>query len=168
MRLRVAHICKSSNSPYLSAKISGPPTLSLSTPFTLTVTLYHHENPKGNPRGKPVIFKTTDTGATELDGISLGCFLVLHHNRDKLREVDDNDNGCRLGVNESVDEETLVLLDNGFISLAPGESYTENIGFTYEILDLEVGQKYSLLYKGWYIQWWKWGTLEVSLKHRVL
>jgi hypothetical protein len=46
MRLRVAHICKSSNSPYLSAKISGPPTLSLSTPFTLTVTLYHHENPK--------------------------------------------------------------------------------------------------------------------------
>lgn len=153
----------SSKTPSLFVEIAAPLTLFLSASFTLTVTLQHHGNPIGNPQGNPVLFRPIDTGAMEMDGMSIGRFLVLHHNKDGLKEVDDDDDGCRLELTDSADRETSVTAENGFISLAPGETFPQEVGFTYKILDLEIGQKYSLLYQGWYVQWWQWGSLEVSL-----
>ena len=87
---------------------------------------------------------------------------------DKLVEVDDGNNGPeRPGDADTGEEEsgqTTVSAESGFVSLAAGESIslTTDLHVTGEGIQFEIGEKYSLGFRGIYLYWWRWGTLEVS------
>ena len=59
--------------------------------------------------------------------------------------------------------EPTVSLENGYVSLAVGESRKVKINFRYtgDGMVLNQGEKYSINFRGSWVQWWKWGTLEV-------
>ena len=84
-------------------------------------------------------------------------------------EVDDGNNGPERPWDVDTSEEekggqTAVSGESGFVSLAAGESISlsTDLHVTGEGIQLEIGEKYSLTFRGSYLYWWKWGTLEVS------
>ena len=85
-----------------------------------------------------------------------------------MRDVDDDNNGPARPGNVSTDKEeggqTAVATETGFVSLATRESIlsTADLHVTDEGILFEVGEQYSLCFRGTYLNWWKWGTLEVG------
>ena len=84
-----------------------------------------------------------------------------------MREVDDANHGPAKPFDRDDDEEEKlpmpVDVGRGFVSLAVGESMTfgTEFRFTGEGVDLELGRQYSLCFRGSWVRWWSWGTLEV-------
>ena len=82
-------------------------------------------------------------------------------------DVDDGNNDLARSGNVSTDEEeggqTAVSTEIGFVSLATRESIssTADLHVTSEGILFEVGEQYSLCFRGIHLNWWKWGTLEV-------
>ncbi len=56
-----------------------------------------------------------------------------------------------------------VDVERRFASLAVGESMTFLIEFRFtgERVELERGRRYSLCFRGSWVRWWRWGTVEV-------
>ena len=83
-------------------------------------------------------------------------------------EVDDGNHGPErpgdVDASEEKGKQTTVSAESGFVSLAVGESISLNadLQVTGEGIPFEIGEKYSLGFRGSYIYWWKWGTLEVG------
>ena len=83
-------------------------------------------------------------------------------------EVDDGNHGPERPRDVDTSEEnggqTAVSAESGFVSLAVGESISLNtdLHVTGEGIQFEIGEKYSLGFRGCYLYWWKWGTLEAS------
>ncbi|KAF7885578.1 uncharacterized protein EAF02_004087 [Botrytis sinoallii] len=51
-------------SPQLFSVISSPSTLTIGSPYIITMTLRHVENPSGNPNSLPVVFDLREFGLT--------------------------------------------------------------------------------------------------------
>lgn len=85
----------------------------------------------------------------------------------QLKELDDHhDTSYPPGDNlEGVYDRISIAPENGFVSLAVGESVDVQgqLKFTGEGagLDLEKGEKYSLNFRGTWLLWWRFGSLEV-------
>ena len=83
-------------------------------------------------------------------------------------EVDDDNNGPErpgdIDTSEDKGGQMTVSAESGFVSLAAGESMslTTDLHVTGEGIQFKIGEKYSLSFRGIYLYWWKWGTLEVS------
>lgn len=148
--------------------LEAPSILSLSAAYRIKVTLQHHHNAAGNPNHRPATFCLKDTVLTTIDDTDIFPWLVLRHVEDKMVEVDDGNHGPeRPGDVDNSEEkggQTAVSAESGFVSLAAGESIslTTDLHVTGEGIQFEIGEKYSLSFRGSYLYWWKWGTLEVS------
>lgn len=161
----------SATSPHVSATLSGSPTFSLtpSASYPIQITLTHHVNPAGNPENKPVIFRLKDTALTEIEDTDVYPWLLLVHDTDGsgMREIDDGNHGPAKPFDTDDDEEEDASIpvdaERGFISLAVGGTLTfiTDFRFTGEGVALERGRRYSLCFRGSWVRWWSWGTLEV-------
>ena len=54
----------------------------------------------------------------------------------------------------------LVSRDNGFVSLAVGESMTIQVDFRPEYELIKAGERYELCFRGTRIKWWRFGSVE--------
>lgn len=61
----------------------------------------------------------------------------------------------------------LTINESDFVSLSPGESWTDRIPLDDDELaeSFQVGEKYSYQFIGTFVQWWDWGTLKVCVLH---
>lgn len=167
-------INSSSESPYLSLKMSGPSVVSLSqisssSPFKFDITIHHHEaTASGNPANKPVTFYLADTYIAAIDDWFLSAYMVLHHSDRGLTELPAASEETSRVVPFPFwpsQGELSVSVDNGFVSLSVDEELHRTISLAYipGSVGLNVGERYSLIYKGVNLDWWKFGSLEVSL-----
>ncbi|KAG7005093.1 hypothetical protein G7Y79_00021g049600 [Physcia stellaris] len=169
-----------SSTPRLSVTINAPPTMSLSAPYPVSITLRHHLNPTGNPLNQPVTLAWKDTALNEICDTELSPWLFLHHADGKLKELDDGNNGPGFAeMNSELEEKSAISAQNGFISLAVEESRVVEVDFRYsgDGLQLASGETYSIGFRGSRIHWWKWGddfkgqhkeTLEISAAMRAM
>jgi len=167
----------SSDSPYLSIELSSKSnTLSLHSPYNFSFTLRHNANPPGNPDNKPITFRLKQASMfkenifEKVDDINISPWMVLHHEhgQTRLKEVDDNYNGPPPDFGESTDpppDPAIPISAEGhFVSLAVNESLSRTVEYRYsnEGVILKPGENYSLVFKGYIMDWWRWGSLEVS------
>ena len=152
--------------------LEAPSILSLSAAYRIKVTLRHHHNAAGNPNDRPATFSLKDTVLTTIDDTDIFPWLVLRHVKDKMIEVDDGNHGPErpsdVDTSEGNGGPTAVSAESGFVSLAVGESISLNtdLHVTGEGIQFEIGEKYSLGFRGCHLYWWKWGTLEASISAR--
>ena len=89
-------------------------------------------------------------------------------------EVDDYNHGPKrpgyFDTSEKKRGQTAVSAENGLVWLAAEEGVplTTDLHVTGEGIQFEIGEKYSLNFRGSYLYWWKWGTLEVSRSSRSM
>ena len=111
---------------------------------------------------------------TEIVDTDIYPWLVLHHETNgSLKELDDGNHGPAhpseaWGGNaerEGKDEGLEIREENGFVELGVGESkiFEARLKYTGEGIELRKGEKYSIAFRGSWLRWWRWGTLEVSL-----
>lgn len=134
--------------------------MSLKAPYCATVTLRHDSNPAGTPENKPVTFALEDVALTEIDDTSIYPWLILHHEDNPIKEVDDGNNGPAQPFEENAPEENpTVSLENGYVSPAVGESKKVKINFRYtgDGMVLNQGEKFSIGLRGSWVRCWKWG-----------
>lgn len=163
------------STPYLSATIAQTSsTLHPNDPLILTVTLHHHPSSTGNPLSKPVIFQLQDTHLTTIDPVEFHPWLLLHLDANSLegglKEIEgDESEGHGPAVPwEDFDESSaerqqqppLVSLENGFVSLAVGESITLQVDFRPERELIKAGERYKICFRGVGIKWWRFGLVE--------
>ena len=154
-------------SPHVSVTIRAPPNLSLSDPFPITSTLTHHANPNGNPENKPVVFDLTDTCLNAIRDDDLYPWLIMHRTADdNLVELDDDHDTSYppFGDEEGLQEQKLIIREDGFVCLAVGESVevTAELKYTGKGIELAKGEKYCINFRGSWLRWWRICTLEVS------
>lgn len=154
-------------SPHISVAIRAPLILSLSKPFPITSTLTHRADPTGNPENRPVTFDLADTCLKVLHDNDVYPWLVLHRTtNDKLVELDDyHDTPCSAFVEEEgLLEQIPIAQENGFVSLAVGESVevTAELRYTGPGIELKKGEKYCVNFRGSWLRWWRFDSLEVS------
>ena len=77
---------------------------------------------------------------------------------------DDHDTSCPPFDNE-VGNEVPIARDNGFVSLAVGESVQVEAELVYSGtgVKLEEGGEYCINFRGCWLRWWKPANLEVSV-----
>ena len=167
------------SSPYLSASIAQPSSiLTPGVPFTLTITLYHHPSPTGNPSSQPITFQLQDTHLNTIGPVEFYPWLLLHHDPNALegglKEIEgDNSEGhgpavpwedlahaAGLELSEEREQPPLVSRDNGFVSLAVGETMTIKVDFRPEQDLIEDEGRYELCFRGTRIEWWRFGSVE--------
>lgn len=161
----------SSSTPRLSVTINAPPTMSLSAPYPVSITLRHHLNPTGNPQNQPVTLAWKDTALNEICDTEVSPWLFLHRADGKLKELDDGNNGPGFAeMNSELEEKSVISAQNGFISLAVEESRVFEVNFRYsgDGLQLASGETYSIGFRGSRIHWWKWGDVNVRSSPRGL
>ncbi|KAL8846232.1 MAG: hypothetical protein Q9221_008664 [Calogaya cf. arnoldii] len=152
-------------SPHISIKIRAPSTMSLSKPFIVTSTLTHHTNPSGNPENKPVTFDIADIRLHDILDNELLPWLIMHRTANgELKELDDDHDTCCFPFDseEGLYEQVPIAPENGFVSLAVGESVEAKaeLRYTGKGVDLEKGEKYCLNFRGSLLHWWRFGSLE--------
>lgn len=148
--------------PRLSVTISGPPTLSLAgkerSYYTINAQLHYHSDPGSQPitlrnSGLPgsgwidqeryLFYKADDSSVAE--GVA-----VYHEFPDY--EIDD--------------DPVRVSAENGFSTIAPGETITRDVRIWLRWwFGLEVGCRCQLLMPWAYIGWWADGPMEVRQNH---
>ncbi len=169
------------SAPYLSASIAQPSsTLTPGVPLTLTVTLHHHPSPTGNPSSQPVTLQLRDTHLTTIDRRDFFPWLLLRHDPHALEggrkeiEGDDENEGHGpaepweglgnddTGPSSSVDRQQppLVSTENGFVTIAVGESKTFQVHFRPEPGLVKQGERYEICFRGVEIVWWRFGWME--------
>ena len=105
-------------------------------------------------------------------------WLLLHHDRNALegglKEVEGDASeghgpavpweglGDDTGAGSSADREQppLVSLENGFVTLAVGESTTFQVVFQPEPGLVKLGGRYEICFRGTGIGWWRFGRVE--------
>lgn len=175
------------SSPQLFAIISSPSTLTIGSPYIITMTLRHLENPAGNPDSLPVLFDMRKFGLTlnEEETSKMDRWILL---RQKIRgsieegrniegeEIDlspseppDNEFGFPIfsrNSNFELSDQQLSVMetkDEEFMSLAVGESRTIKMKWALneeQEGNIEVGEKYKFCYGGGWNYWWDFGTVE--------
>lgn len=167
------------SAPYLSVSIAPiSSTLTPGLPFTLTTTLHHHPSPTGNPSSQPVTFQLKDTHLTTIDTVEFYPWLLLHHDphafEGGLKEIEgDESEGhgpavpweglvSATGPSSSADQPQppLVSLENGFVTLAVGESKTFQADFRPDPGFVERGERYGICFRGVRLEWWRFGMVE--------
>lgn len=90
-------------------------------------------------------------------------YALLQQNYYGLEELAREERNC-LGFFITPPEEEEVGRENGFIEIAPGQSYEHAVRFepTDWVENLQVGEDYMYVYKGGEVRWWDWGTLKVN------
>lgn len=167
------------STPYLSASIAQTSsTLTPGVPLTLTITLHHHPSPTGNPSSQPVTFHLQDTHLTTIDPVEFYPWLLLHHDPNSLegglKEIEgdeseghgpavpweglDNDTGPESSAHRQ--QPPLVSLENGFVSLAVGESITIQVDFRPEHELIKAEERYEVCFRGVGIKWWRFGSVK--------
>jgi len=152
-----------------------------SFPYAVTVTIQHHENPAGNPNSRPVTFDLSDTGLKVVGGVEedeqdypwvrqMYPWLLLHHDpsarEGDLKEIEAEPEGHGPAVpwegNEDDAEPELpeVLPENGFVTLAVGETKAFGAQWQEPNRLVEKGERYKLCHRGTFVRWWKWGAIE--------
>lgn len=147
-----------------------------SSPYTISVTIRHNPNPIGNPESKPVTFDLSDTGLTAIGGgedwqLQIYPWLLLHRDPTALQgglkelEVESQGHGPADMFESGNDDEAEPQLpeirpDNGFVTLAVGETKTFEVQWKDHWGLLEAGERYQLCFRGTFLRWWKWGTME--------
>ncbi|KAF5867937.1 uncharacterized protein Bfra_007132 [Botrytis fragariae] len=174
-------------SPQLFSVISSPSTLTIGSPYIITMTLRHVENPAGNPNSLPVVFDLREFGLTfsEKETSKMGNWILLRkrssgstEDRRQIEgeEIDlspSNPTPTEFGFpifsadsNFELNDMQLGVIereDEEFISLGVGESKTFKVNWALseeQEEKLEVGEKYKLCYKGGWNFWWDFGTVE--------
>ena len=155
------------SAPYFSASIALPSsTLTPGTPLTLKNTLHHHPSPAGNPSSQPVTFQLKDTHLTTIDPVEFFPWLLLHHDphafEGGLKEIEGDESeghgpaepweglGNDNGLSSSADQQQPSLLspENGFVTLAVGESKTVQADFRPEPGLVKRGERYEICFQG--------------------
>ena len=148
-----------------------------SSPYAISVTIRHNENPVGNPDSKPVTFDLSDTGLTVVGGgedwqLQMYPWLLLHHDPSALegglKEIESESEGhgpadMFEGEGDDGDAEPQVpevRPENGFVTLAVGETKTFEVQWEEPGRLVEEGERYRLCFRGTFLRWWKWGTME--------
>lgn len=147
--------------------IRAPSTLLLKEPFPVTSTITHHANVSGNPENKPITFDLADTCLDKIVDNEIYPWLIMHRAASGgLKELDDNhDTSCPPFDNEEdLYDQVPILPGNGFVSLAVGDSIDvkAELRHTGDGVHLEKGEDYCLNFRGVWLMWWKFGSLEVS------
>ncbi|KAF2746554.1 hypothetical protein M011DRAFT_87541 [Sporormia fimetaria CBS 119925] len=115
---------------------------------------------EGSPTNRPITFRTDVFD-------DFHNFPVYRQEDGKWVYHADNDDGC--GGFRLVEDHNIVVnvgQDKRFVSLKPGESWTEGLSYvehdTWGRLpdDKEVGDVYRILFCGDTVDWWDWGTKE--------
>jgi len=132
----------------------------------------------GNPDSKPVTFDLSDTGLTVIAGgedwqLQLYPWLLLHHDasalKGGLKEVDvepeghgpaDMFEGGGSGDDDAESQLPEVRPENGFVTLAVGETKAFEVQWKEPGGLVEEGERYQLCFRGTFLRWWKWGTME--------
>ncbi|TEY68314.1 hypothetical protein BOTCAL_0120g00110 [Botryotinia calthae] len=152
------------SSPKLFSVISSPSTLTIGSPYIITMTLRHLENPAGNPDSLPVLFDLREFGLKLSEEETKGEEIDLSPSEPPPNEFgfpifskDSNFelNDQQLRVMETEDEE--------FMSLAVGESRTLKVKWALneeQEGNMEVGEKYKFCYGGGWNYWWDFRTVE--------
>ena len=145
--------------------------MSLSKPFSIISTITHHANTNGNPDNKPITFDLKDTCLTTLHDNDLYPWLILRRTADgEMEELDDDhDTSCPPFDNE-VGNEVPIIGENGFVTLAVGESVQVEAELVYSGtgVKLEEGGEYCINFRGSWLRWWKLANLEVSIYQQDL
>ncbi|TGO65558.1 hypothetical protein BELL_1007g00040 [Botrytis elliptica] len=174
-------------SPQLFSVISSPSTLTIGSPYIITMKLRHVENPSGNPNSLPVVFDMREFGLTlsERETSKMYNWIILRQRSPgsiedgrqiEGEEIDlslSNPTPSEFGFpifatdsNFELNELQLSVIEKEeeeFISLAVGESRTFKVkwALTEEQEEkMEVGEKYKLCYRGGWNFWWDFGTVE--------
>ncbi|KAL8848127.1 MAG: hypothetical protein Q9221_006847 [Calogaya cf. arnoldii] len=152
-------------SPHISVTIRAPSTLSLKEPFPVISTITHHANVSGNPESKPVTFDLADTGLDKIIDDNIYPWLAMHRAASgKLKELDNGqDYTCPPFDNEEgLYDQVPILPENGFVSLAVGDSVDvkAELRYTGDGVDMEKGENYSLNFRGVRLMWWRFGSFK--------
>ena len=160
-RLWPAKTCVSrSDNPRFSVTISAPPTLSLAAKershYTFTAQLHYHSE-SGN---QPITLRNS----------GLPCSGWIDEERYLFRKADDSSVAEGFAVDhefpdyELDDEPVLVRAENGFCTIAAGETIKQDVQIWLRWwFGLEVGGRYKRLMPWAYIGWWDYGPMEVRL-----
>lgn len=167
------------SAPYLSASIAQTPSpLTPGVPLPLTITLHHHPSPTGNPSAQPVTFQLKDTHLTTIDPVEFYPWLLLHRDPDALeggrKEIEGDESeghgpavpweglGNDTGPSSPSDRQQppFVSRENGFVTLAVGESTTIQADFRPESGLVKRGQRYEICFRGVGVEWWRFGRVE--------
>ena len=73
---------------------------------------------------------------------------------------EDIDNDAGLESSAKREQPPLVSRDNGFVSLAVGETMTIQVDFQPEHELIEAEGRYELCFRGTRIEWWRFGSVE--------
>ena len=128
----------------------------------------HHSNIAGNPSNQPITFDVADTCLTSIQDNELEPWLIVHRTPEgKWKEVNDehDDSYPAFGVAPSWKfEQKQVLGDNGFASLNVGQNLDlrADLHYSGHGVELIVGERYGLCFRGAFLRWWKYATIEVG------
>lgn len=93
-------------------------------------------------------------------------FVLLHRSQNGSEEVDLEDYCQVMAVENSEPRDMPVSSDSGFCTLYPGQSIIENCVISpewdYNLYGIGSGEKLTYLFQGTVVQWWDYGTIEVS------